>query len=113
MTCTFNGQFSGSVSAEPLLTALPIKAGLFLKLPLSGKLHLTADLGAGYYRASLDNTYTWEITGVAPQTIERFKVSSWRPGFHGGVGLEYSIGNRRIRDWFFCCVGRKISRARI
>jgi hypothetical protein len=91
---SWTGPRAGSVSAEPLLTAMPLKAGLFFKLPLSGRLNFTADIGAGYYRTSLDNTYAWEVTGIVPLTTERFKVSAWRPGFHGGIGLEYALGGR-------------------
>jgi hypothetical protein len=101
---TWTGPNAGFISAEPLLTAMPVKAGLFLKLPLSGKLSFTANLGAGYYRASLDNTYIWEVAGVVPEITERFKVSVWRPGFHGGIGLEYALGSRLAI--FFEALGR-------
>jgi hypothetical protein len=101
---SWTGPRAGSVSAEPLLTAIPLKAGLFFKLPLSGRLSFTADIGAGYYQASLDNTYAWEVAGIVPLTTERFKVSAWSPGFHGGIGLEYSLGSRLAL--FFEALGR-------
>jgi hypothetical protein len=101
---SWTGPRAGSVSAEPLLTAIPLKAGLFFKLPLSGRLNFTADIGAGYYQASLDNTYAWEVAGIVPLTTERFKVSAWNPGFHGGIGLEYSLGSRLAL--FFEALGR-------
>ena len=101
---SWTGPRAGSISAEPLLTAMPLKAGLFFKLPLSGRLNFTADIGAGYYRASLDNTYAWEITGIVPLTTERIKVSVWRPGFHAAIGLEYSLGRRLAL--FFEALGR-------
>jgi hypothetical protein len=103
-TYSFTGTQSGYISSAPILTAVPLKVGLFFNTPLSGKIEFTATLGAGYYRTSLDNTYGWEIANVAPATTERIKVSAWSPGFHAGVGLEYSIGRRFAL--FFEALGR-------
>jgi hypothetical protein len=101
---SWTGPRAGSIFAEPLLTAMPIKAGVYFKLSLSGRLNFTADIGAGYYQAKLDNTYVWQVQGVFPETTERFKVSTWSPGFHGGIGLEYSLGPRLAI--FFEALGR-------
>lgn len=91
---SFSGAQSGFISGEPIFTSVPVKASLFLKLPLSRKLNFTASAGVGYYHVSFDNTYAWEITGIVPQTTERFKFSAWRPGFQAGIGLEYALGSR-------------------
>ena len=103
-TYSFTGTQSGYISSAPILTAVPLKVGLFFKTPLSGKINFTATIGTGYYRTSLDNTYGWEIANVAPATTERIKVSAWSPGFHAGVGLEYSISRRFAL--FFEALGR-------
>jgi hypothetical protein len=103
-TYSFTGIRSGYISCAPILTAVPLKFGLFFKTPLSGKINFTATIGAGYYRTSLDNTYGWEIVKVTPATTERFKVSAWSPGFHGGIGLEYSVSRRFAL--FFEALGR-------
>jgi len=101
---SFSGGATGFISGEPILTSIPVKAGLFLKLRLSGKLNFTAGAGVGFYHVSFDNTYAWEIKGVVPQTTERLKFSAWRPGFQMGIGFEYALGPRLAV--FFEALGR-------
>ena len=40
------------------------------------------------------------------QTTERFKVSAWKPGVQGGLGLEYALGSRL--SLFFEASGRLV-----
>lgn len=72
------------------ISAVPVTAGILYFLPLSSKAKVSLGAGAGYYFAKLTDGYRLEDdTGYwftrSPDT------KSCGLGFHGSIGLEYSV----------------------
>ena len=88
------------VRAEPKLSAVPIRLGLYLTVPISRKFNLYADAGASYYfRARYSDEWGWgwldylgtQIGYIQVTTrAERKKVPL---GFQGGIGFEYKLSH--------------------
>lgn len=76
-----------------VLSAFPIRLGLFYSLPLVGKLRLTANAGGAFYAGLRfkDRFHmeagTQEITGTRTSLARNL-------GFQGGLGLEYDVSER-------------------
>lgn len=100
-------EFSVDLVAETMLSAVPIRLGLFLDVPMGGKLALTANAGAAYYLGL-------KFTGM--QGLE-FATDEWERmsleaserggadiGFHGSLGFEYKFSP--TMGFFVEAVGR-------
>ena len=93
------GWVFGSVIADSKLSAVPIRAGVYLNLPWRGKFNFLADFGLSYYfRARYSNEslrlffsdgtlYSYLITTTRAENKE-FPI-----GFNAGVSLEYELGH--------------------
>lgn len=105
-TLTFEGQ-SVDLTTNVILSAVPIRLGLFLDVPLGGKLVLTANAGAAYYAGlkfdgteRLENNLgSWENRNAAGT-----KRSGVDIGFHGSLGFEYKLSSKL--GFFVEAVGR-------
>ncbi|MBE3125426.1 MAG: hypothetical protein IMZ57_07175 [Acidobacteria bacterium] len=83
---------------KPRLSAMPIRAGLYLTLPWRGKFNFLADFGLSYYlRARYsDEPMSLLFLGETLSSyilIDTHAESSKIPiGFHAGISLEYELG---------------------
>ncbi len=91
---TYTSEETVDLVAETTLSAIPIRIGLFLDVPLGGKLALTANAGAAYY---LGLKFTG-MQGVELATddwmrmsLEATERSGADIGFHGSLGFEYKL----------------------
>ena len=85
------------VDGGSILSAIPIRLGLFYSLPLVGKLHLTANAGGAFYaglrfkdrfHVEAGSIFsTQEITGTRTSLAKNL-------GFQGGLGLEYNVSEK-------------------
>ncbi len=95
------------VTTSVKLSAVPIRLGLFLDIPMGGKLNLTANAGAAYYAGlKFDATQGLEYS---PTSWSRMNVvgterSGADIGFHGSLGLEYKFSTKM--GFFVEAVGR-------
>jgi len=97
MTWSYEAQ-TIEVSVAPTLSAVPIRAGLFLTLPLGKRLNLTADGGVTAYAALKLN---WqERLAYSDGDWTEWSVSASRNapfdniGFQGSLGLEYMVSQK-------------------
>jgi hypothetical protein len=96
-----------TLSAAPTLTAMPIRLGLFLTVPVGPKLDLIANAGAAYYlglkfegtQGQEDDEDFW-----MRMTIEGSERSGADIGFHGSLGFEYKLSPKL--GFFVEAVGR-------
>ncbi|MBN2266115.1 MAG: outer membrane beta-barrel protein, partial [Candidatus Aminicenantes bacterium] len=97
-----------ALDAKPVLTAVPIRLGLFLNVPVAPKIKFTADAGATYYagfkfvasqRITFDGTDWMEmsVTGKRSGLADNL-------GFQGGLGLEFEVSP--TMGFFVEAVGR-------
>jgi hypothetical protein len=80
---------------RPILSAMPIRLGLFYSLPLAGRLSLTANAGASFYAGlRFHDRYRYDQGAFfGEQTISASRWSlSDNLGFQGGLELDYRIG---------------------
>ena len=91
---TFTGEGTVDLLASTMISAVPIRLGLFLDVPLGGKLALTANAGAAYY---LGLKFTG-MQGVElsagdwmRMSLEASERSGADIGFHGSLGFEYKL----------------------
>jgi hypothetical protein len=102
-----NEGLSVDITADTMLSAVPIRLGLFLDVPMGGKLNLTAGAGAAYYMGlKFDATQglefndgSWETMNVAGTERSGIDV-----GFHGSLGFEYMFSPKL--GFFVEAVGR-------
>ena len=95
------------ITAAPTLTAMPIRLGLFLTVPLSDKFSLTADAGAAYYlglKLKASQGLEWEADDWMRMTLEGSDRSGVDIGFQGALGFEYKISPKL--GFFVEAVGR-------
>ena len=76
----------------PVLSAIPIRLGVFFTLPLNKKINFTANAGAAYYAAlkfdanlRIEEDPDWSEQGIS---ASRNSLSG-NLGFQGGLGFEY------------------------
>lgn len=79
----------------PVLSAMPIRLGLFVTLPLAGRLSLTANAGAAYYAGlKFHDHYRYDASGNWGE--QEINASRWslakNLGFQGGLGFDFRIG---------------------
>jgi len=85
-------------SVAPTLSAVPIRAGVFLTLPLGKRLNLTADGGVAAY-AALKLDWQQRLAYSDGDWVE-WSVSASRNapfdniGFQGSLGLEYMVSQK-------------------
>jgi hypothetical protein len=86
---------SALIVARPRLSAIPIRAGLYLTLPWRGKFNFLADFGLSYYfRARYSDEWRSEtFPGPIYILITTWAENKRAPiGFHAGISLEYELG---------------------
>ena len=101
------GTDSADATADVMLSAVPIRLGLFLDVPMGGKLTLTANAGAAYYLGlKLDATQGLEFNtgGFIRESFVGTERSGADIGFHGSLGLEYKFSPKM--GFFVEAVGR-------
>lgn len=95
------------ITTSVKLSAVPIRLGLFLDIPMGGTLNLTANAGAAYYAGlKFDATQGLEYS---PTSWSRMNVIGTKRngadiGFHGSLGLEYKFST--MMGFFVEAVGR-------
>jgi len=85
---------------DPKITIIPVKLGIYYKLPLFKRTAVLFHIGGGYYftKSSIYDyqhreTYSFmDASRTRSWTEYDTKVSGGNFGFHGGIGLEYSLG---------------------
>ncbi len=83
-----------TITAEPALSAIPIRLGAFFTFPLAGQINLTADIGGAYYTGlKFDATQRLETspTDWLEMSVASLTSGSSPLGFHGSLGLEYMV----------------------
>ena len=101
---TFTQTEEVTLTAEPTISAIPIRLGVFLTFPLSGKVSLTANAGGAYY-AGLKFDAWQRVTSPAGWDEDYLSASkSGNLGFHGSMGFEYAFSRRM--GFFVEAVGR-------
>jgi len=89
----------GLVSSDTKLSAIPIRAGVYLNLPLRGKFDILADLGLSYYFKSGFSNESMRFF-FSDGDMYSFLVITTRAenkelpiGFNAGISLEYELGH--------------------
>jgi len=89
---TLTGDINATLIGTPVLSAIPIRLGVFLTLPLNKKINFTANAGAAYYAAlkfdanlRIEEDPDWSEQGIS---ASRNSLSG-NLGFQGGLGFEY------------------------
>jgi len=83
-----------TLTATPTLSAMPIRLGVFLTVPVAGAIDLTADAGAAIYTGlKLDATQRLEFAADdwMEMTASGSRSSFDNLGFHGSLGFEYKV----------------------
>ncbi len=84
---------TATAGANPRLSAVPIRIGLHLTMPISGKVNFIAEGGGSYYFHARYNA-EW-IAGDVLTFHKRITTSAEAKGvplgFHGGLGFEYRL----------------------
>ena len=74
---------------------MPVKLGIYYTLPFSSKINITFNAGIGYYSAKVSEYMRYEKTlptGETEWTVRDWETNRKRVcGFHGGIGLEFSL----------------------
>ena len=91
------GDVNGGVSSSPMLSAVPIRLGIYFTVPLSKKFNFHADAGASCYLNARYND-GWHLMQNALatvveeiQVVTRAEKKNAPLGFQGGIGLEYKL----------------------
>lgn len=94
--------YTARESYEPKITIIPVKLGIYYKLPLLPRTSLLFNIGGGYYFAKsslfFDQHEEWSSLSYDSAYFESFwtehtyKFNGGNFGFHGGIGFEYSLG---------------------
>lgn len=88
------GTYNLTMTSKPDIRAVPLRAGLFLNLPMSERAYFNLNVGAGYYISKY--SYVWKIEGTGYwNDVDKitYKVSASGFGFHGGIGLEFDVAS--------------------
>jgi hypothetical protein len=81
-----------TLTAEPTISAIPIRLGLFFTLPVANKISLTADIGGAYYAGLKFDA--WQRMTYADASWDQMGLSASKSGnlgFQGSLGLEYEF----------------------
>ena len=91
---------TAGVRADSRISAVPVRIGLFVTLPLRGKFRVIANAGVGYYSAAKYKgewgvgTTLMDSAGPSNLVDTVAEKRSNAFGFHGGLGIEYSLASR-------------------
>lgn len=96
-TMKISGLHTDASSIEPRVTAIPVKLGIYYRFPFIFKTKLFTNVGIGYYFAK--SSLNWKMEEYDEDiyyhsssfSSGECKVSSNGFGFHGGIGIEYSL----------------------
>jgi Outer membrane protein beta-barrel domain len=100
-------EMSVDITANATLSAIPLRLGLFLDVPMGGKLNLIANAGAAYYmNLKLDATQglSFSADEWTRQNVLGTERSGADIGFHGSLGIEYKFSPKM--GFFVEAVGR-------
>ena len=108
MTITDNPQGQGWIkyfNTGTKLSAIPVRLGAFLTLPLGGKVSFIANAGiSGYLKARYEGIWNVNFVysgkmGIWPAQTFSTEAQKNGPGlgFHGGLGIDYAF----FRKWSF------------
>ena len=89
--------WSGGASAEPRLSAVPIRAGVYLIVPWKKRFNVFVNAGVSYYyRSRYSDEWSVEIyPGPSYVLITTRAENKKTPiGFQGGIGLEYKLSEK-------------------
>jgi opacity protein-like surface antigen len=82
-----------AMTSKPNIRAIPLRAGLFLNLPMGERAYFNLNVGAGYYLSKY--SYEWKIEGMSFGGTVYDKITQEVTangfGFHGGIGLEFDL----------------------
>lgn len=101
------GENSVDITAGGTMTAMPIRLGLFLTVPVGQKLDLIANAGAAYYLGLKLDAYQgleFDVDDWMRMTLEGSERSGADIGFHGSLGFEYELSPKI--GFFVEAVGR-------
>lgn len=99
LTYIYRGSVGDQISSytfkPEVKVSMPVRFGICYTLPLSSKINITFNTGVGYYSAKVSEYWKLEQTyptGDTGWTIDYWETDPKRVfGFHGGIGLEYSL----------------------
>jgi hypothetical protein len=95
----FPSWYHGLISSDTKLSAIPIRAGVYLNLPWRGKFNILADLGLSYYFKSAYNNESMRLFFSDGDTYSfliittRAENKEFPIGFNAGISLEYELGH--------------------
>lgn len=95
------------ITGGGMLTAMPIRLGLFLTVPMGPKFDLTANAGAAYYlglKLEASQGLEFDVDDWMMMTLEGSERSGLDIGFHGSLGFEYKLSPKL--GFFVEAVGR-------
>jgi hypothetical protein len=88
---------SAGLEVKPTLSAVPIRAGVHLTIPLNSKFNFLAEIGASYYFIAHYSDEWWDRVWVFEGQSAYVHISTRAEkkkapfGFQGGIGLEYEL----------------------
>lgn len=82
-----------TVDRGTMLSAVPIKLGVFYSLLQGGKFHVVVNAGTAYYLATWRESMDYLSEAPGPSYWGKYvtKANGGGIGFHGGLGLEYRL----------------------
>jgi len=84
-----------TMTSKPNIRAVPLRAGLFLNLPMGERARLNLNGGAGYYISKY--SHEWKNEGTSSGSTVYNKITQEATasgiGFHGGFGLEFDLAS--------------------
>ena len=91
------GGWTGTLIFKPEAKArMPVKLGMYYNFPIISRINVFSTAGIGYYSASISK-YTKFHEIVSPPGESYWMSQYWKTdykanlGFHGGIGMEYSL----------------------
>jgi len=75
--------------SKPIISAVPVKLGLYYFLPVGDRLNTYINAGPAFYFVNFDHKWNIDESLVRNQS-----TSSSGLGFHGALGLEYQLTSR-------------------
>lgn len=91
------GGWTGIFIFKPEAKArMPVKLGMYYNFPIISRINVFSTAGIGYYSASISNYRKFHEI-VSPPLESYWMWEYWKTdykanlGFHGGIGLEYSL----------------------
>lgn len=99
LTYIYRGSVGDQISSYTFMpevkVSMPVRLGICYKLPLSSKINIIFNTGGGYYSAKVSEY--WKLEQTFPSGDSGWTTRYWETdpkrvfGFHGGIGLEYSL----------------------